>query len=68
MYNLEPQMGFTPTMIPIPHYRYTPFAKSYIMFQTIGKMYPLEEALEKGTLFPELYIPYVYPEMKEEKK
>ncbi len=64
MYNLNPQMEFIPTCIPIPQYKYTPLAKSYIIFQTLGRMYPIDEALEKGTLFPELYVPYDYPGLK----
>lgn len=63
MYNLCPEKSFTPTVIPIPKYRYTPLAKSYICFQQLGKLYPLEEGLHKGTIFPELYIPYT-PSMK----
>ena len=58
MYNWYPQKNFIPTMIPIPRYQYTPLAKSYIMFQHFDRLFPLEEGLHKGTIFPELYIPY----------
>ncbi len=58
MYNLCPQKSFIPTLIPIPKYRYTPLAKSYIIFQQLNRLYTLDEGLRKGTIFPELYIPY----------
>lgn len=35
-------------------------ARAYVPVQLYGKTYPLAEALEKGTLFPELYRPYPY--------
>lgn len=34
-------------------------ARAYIPFQFYTDAFPLEEALQKGTLFPELYRPYV---------
>lgn len=60
MYNyLEPQSQFVPTQIAIPQYRYTPYARAYIMFQeNTDKIYPLEEGFTKGTMFPEFYVPY----------
>jgi len=66
MYNyLDPQSQFVPTTIPIPTYKYTPYARSYILFQTnTDKMYPLAEGFDKGTIFPDLYIPYT-PERNE---
>lgn len=33
-------------------------ARAYVPFQVMGKVYCPEEALDKGTLFPELYRPY----------
>lgn len=33
-------------------------ATAYVPYQQLGKLYPLDEALMKGTLFPELYRPY----------
>jgi len=33
-------------------------ARAYILFQQYTESYSPEEALEKGTLFPELYRPY----------
>jgi len=33
-------------------------ARAYVPFQRIHQVYSPSEALEKGTLFPELYIPY----------
>lgn len=34
-----------------------PIAMAYVPWQRLGKTYPLEEALNRGTLFPELYKP-----------
>ncbi len=34
-----------------------PVAMAYVPWQRWGKTYPLEEALSRGTLFPELYKP-----------
>ncbi|MGE5329849.1 MAG: spore coat associated protein CotJA [Deltaproteobacteria bacterium] len=60
MYNkFDPQSQFVPTTIPIPQYKYTPYATAYVLFQTnADKMYALEEGFDKGTIFPDLYIPY----------
>jgi hypothetical protein len=35
-------------------------AQAYIPWQCYGATYSPKEALEKGTLFPELYRPYPY--------
>ncbi|MCT4566554.1 MAG: spore coat associated protein CotJA [Maledivibacter sp.] len=42
-------------------------ARPYIMNQPFTKIYPLEEALMRGTIFPDLYRPYVNREKKEGK-
>jgi spore coat associated protein JA (CotJA) len=34
-------------------------AKAYVPFQKINQVYSSSEALKKGTLFPELYKPYM---------
>lgn len=39
-------------------------ARAYVPFQIMGKIYSCKEALEKGTLFPELYKPYKYEDKK----
>ncbi|WP_041606154.1 spore coat associated protein CotJA [Halothermothrix orenii] len=33
-------------------------SRAYIPFQRYTSRFSLEEALQKGTLFPELYMPY----------
>jgi len=38
-----------------PNYR---LARAYVPYQKMCKVYDLKEALCKGTLFPELYMPY----------
>ncbi|MDD4334084.1 MAG: spore coat associated protein CotJA [Desulfotomaculaceae bacterium] len=35
-------------------------AQSYVIWQKYGRTYSPAEALEKGTLFPDLYGPYPY--------
>lgn len=40
-------------------------ARAYVPFQVMGKVFEPREALCKGTLFPELYMPY---KVKKEKK
>ena len=35
-------------------------ARAYVPWQRYGATYNPQEALEKGTLFPELYRPYPY--------
>ncbi len=32
--------------------------RAYVPFQVLGEMFTPEQALMKGTLFPELYQPY----------
>lgn len=39
-------------------------ARAYVPFQTMNQVYNQAEALRKGTLFPELYRPYVPDEKK----
>jgi hypothetical protein len=34
-------------------------AKAYVKFQVFDQVFNQSEALRRGTLFPELYIPYV---------
>ncbi|MCF6462295.1 spore coat associated protein CotJA [Clostridium sp. Cult1] len=33
-------------------------ARAYIPFQIMNQVFSASEALKKGTLFPELYMPY----------
>jgi hypothetical protein len=33
-------------------------ARAYVPFQRLHQVFTPSEALEKGTLFPELYMPY----------
>ncbi|SHH97152.1 spore coat associated protein CotJA [Sporanaerobacter acetigenes] len=35
-------------------------ARAYVPFQFMNQVYSKEEALKRGTLFPELYKPYKY--------
>ena len=35
-----------------------PLAMAYVRMQSLGQMYPPETALKKGTLFPELELPF----------
>ena len=35
-----------------------PLAMAYVPFQRWGKTYPLDKALERGTLFPDLDLPF----------
>ncbi|WP_416197423.1 spore coat associated protein CotJA [Sporanaerobacter sp.] len=35
-------------------------ARAYVPFQFMNQVYSKEEALKRGTLFPELYRPYKY--------
>ena len=37
----------------------TPFAMCYVPFQTYDTTYAENTALEKGTIFPELYFPFL---------
>lgn len=34
-------------------------AKAYVPFQVLNQIYSQSEALQRGTLFPELYKPYI---------
>lgn len=43
-------------------------ARPYIINQPFTSIYPLEEALKRGTIFPDLYKPYVSAEKKEDSK
>lgn len=42
-------------------------ARCYVPFQVMNRVFGSREALKKGTLFPELYEPYV-PRGKKEKE
>ena len=35
------------------------YARAYVIFQRYTQSFPVDVALDKGTLFPELYKPYV---------
>lgn len=37
----------------------TPLAMAYVPFQQFNEIYPENEALKKGTLFPELCFPFM---------
>ncbi len=37
----------------------TPLAMCYVPFQTYGETYAENTALENGTVFPELYFPFL---------
>lgn len=55
-----PMMGYMPGIYPIP---FMPvcvmMAHAYVPYQYYAQSYPIDEALDKGTYFPELYQPYV---------
>ncbi|MBR1592346.1 MAG: spore coat associated protein CotJA [Ruminococcus sp.] len=36
----------------------TPLAMAYVPFQQWGKVYDADEAINRGTLFPELDLPF----------
>ena len=38
-------------------------ARAYVPFQTMNQVYSPNEALKRGTLFPELYRPYTVGKM-----
>ena len=40
-------------------------ARCYVKFQVLNQIYDQSEALERGTFFPELYMPYIIKEDKE---
>lgn len=44
--------------IPIPGGIKITISRAFIPDQPYIKMFPLDEALQKGTLFPNLYVPY----------
>ncbi|MEJ6952562.1 spore coat associated protein CotJA [Natronospora cellulosivora (SeqCode)] len=44
--------------LPRPGMRRMKLAHAYVPFQYYSQSYPPREALDKGTLFPELYMPY----------
>lgn len=48
--------GYMPMMAPM--IEQPELAKAYMPYQQYSASYPPEEALEKGTMFPELYRPY----------
>ena len=49
-----------PDIYPIPFMpECVMMAHAYVPYQTYMQAYPLTEALDKGTLFPELYQPYI---------
>lgn len=49
-----------PGIYPIPFMpMYVMMARAYVPYQTYMQAYPLTEAIMKGTLFPELYQPYI---------
>ncbi|MDH7577288.1 MAG: spore coat associated protein CotJA [Bacillota bacterium] len=41
-----------------PDHMHLRLATAYVPPQVLREMFPLPEALSKGTLFPELYRPY----------
>lgn len=66
---LDPQSQFVPTTIPIPKYINTPYARAYVLFQpSTEKMYPIDEGFRKGTIFPDLYDPYIHVKAEGGKK
>jgi hypothetical protein len=40
---------------------FTGFGKAYVPCQELCELYPAKEGLIRGTIFPELDIPYVSP-------
>lgn len=43
-------------------------AHAYVPFQIYTRSYSPEEALKKGTMFPELYMPYTEKKKRSEDK
>ena len=39
--------------------KYTPIAMAYVPWQHVGSVYDLEKALQIGTIFPELNMPFL---------
>ncbi|WP_027719361.1 spore coat associated protein CotJA [Desulfovirgula thermocuniculi] len=60
----ETKAGLAQAAVPEAHvaayYPPVELAQAYVPWQRYGKIYSPGEALEKGTLFPELYSPYPY--------
>jgi len=54
--NMKPGPGYYPGM-PAPGME---LARAYVPIQRLGQLYTPAQALETGTLFPELYRPYPY--------
>ncbi|MFZ5644416.1 MAG: spore coat associated protein CotJA [Bacillota bacterium] len=52
--------GYPPPVAPLPPYTGMILARAYVPIQRYGPLYSPREALERGTLFPELYRPYPY--------
>ncbi len=38
-------------------------ARAYVPFQILNQVYSPREALQRGTLFPDLYMPYIVEDM-----
>ncbi|KAB3527302.1 spore coat associated protein CotJA [Alkaliphilus serpentinus] len=58
--NYMPAMGYMHGIYPIP---FMPvcvmLSNAYVPYQYYNQTFPLAEALDKGTYFPDLYQPYV---------
>ncbi|SET33235.1 Spore coat associated protein JA (CotJA) [Natronincola peptidivorans] len=58
-----------PGIYPIPFMpMYVKYAHAYVPYQTYMEAFPLTEAMMKGTLFPELYQPYIEEDRRWEGK
>lgn len=58
-----------PSIYPIPFMpMYVMMARAYVPYQTYMQAYPLTEAIFRGTLFPELYQPYIEKDQRWEGK
>lgn len=57
MENIYPTMA--PPFMCSPIIEQPELAKAYIPYQEYKASFPPEEALDKGTAFPELYKPYI---------
>ena len=56
MQNIQP---IFPQCIPIPFMPLMPqLANAYVPFQSLNTLYPPMKGLERGTIFPELDMPY----------
>lgn len=58
--SIEPTMNPAPGYYPGMPYPGMELARAYVPIQRLGKLYTPAQALETGTLFPELYRPYPY--------